>query len=356
MKIAFVVQRYGAEVLGGSEFHCRLVAEHLAPRHEVEVLTTCARDYITWKNEYPEGSDRIRGVTVRRFANAATRDIQAFNRYSEWIFTHPHSRDDEMAWLKQQGPWCPGLIAYLRGHHQHYDALIFFTYLYAPTVIGIEVMQDKPPYIVVARPEIHGFADLKGKVVAQNDIFSVAAYVFRQVLRFNGLTDKDYTMIGAGNDRQRLAALTTNRIQATTFSPPTHLMALKAGMKSLGLAKDYTRAANGVGTTVKKIKESRDQVRRFLRILLKTDRWMKSHPKETIDFIMADYKLDRETAASSYELLMPTLSDNGQIGDDYIQEIIERWRQQSGAPAGVSLDRVRDFSIVREAAKELGVR
>ena len=210
--------------------------------------------------------------------------------------------------------------------------------------------------MVVARPEIHGFADLKGKVVAQNDIFSVAAYVFRQVLRSNGLTDKDYNMIGAGNDRQRLAALTTNRIQATTFSPPTHLMALKAGMKSLGLARDYTRAANGVGTTVKKIKESRDQVRRFLRILLKTDRWMKSHPKETIDFIMADYKLDRETAASSYELLMPTLSDNGQIGDNYIQEIIERWRQQSGAPAGVSLDRVRDFSIVREAARELGIR
>ena len=223
-------------------------------------------------------------------------------------------------------------------------------------VIGIEVMQDKPPYMVVARPEIHGFADLKGKVVAQNDIFSVAGYVFRQVLRANGLTDKDYSMIGAGNDRQRLAALTTNRIQATTFSPPTHLMALKAGMKSLGLAKDYTRAANGVGTTVKKIKESRDQVRRFLRMLLKTDRWMKSHPKEAIDFIVADYKLDRETAASSYELLMPTLSDNGQIGDDYIQEIIERWRQQSGAPAGVPLDRVRDFSIVKEAAKELGIR
>lgn len=222
-------------------------------------------------------------------------------------------------------------------------------------VTAIEVMQDKPPYMIVARPEIGSFADLKGKTVAQNDIFSVAAYVFRQVLRANGLKDKDYAMIGAGNDRQRLAALTTGRVQATTFSPPTHLMALKAGMKSLGVAKDYTRAANGVGTSSKKLKENRDQAKRFLRILLKSDRWMKSHPKETIDYIVAEYKLDRETAASSYELLMPTLSDNGQIGDDYIQEIIERWRQQSGAPTGVSLDRVRDFSIVKDAARELGI-
>ncbi len=129
MKIAFVIQRYGTEVLGGSEHLCRLVAERLAGQHDVDVLTTCAQDYVTWKNEYAEGADRVRGVTVRRFANARTRDIDAFNTYSEWIYNNPHSHADEMEWLKQQGPWCPSLIEYLRRHHQQYDVLIFFTYL-----------------------------------------------------------------------------------------------------------------------------------------------------------------------------------------------------------------------------------
>ena len=153
MKLAFIIQRYGAEVLGGSEQLCRLLAERLAAQHDVEVLTTCARDYVTWKNEYPEGVDRIRGVSVRRFANAGTRDIEAFNTYSEWIYNNPHSRADEHEWLKQQGPWCPSLIEHLKQHHGQYDVLVFFTYLYAPTVLGLEIVPGRSVLVSTAHDE-----------------------------------------------------------------------------------------------------------------------------------------------------------------------------------------------------------
>jgi glycosyltransferase involved in cell wall biosynthesis len=153
LRIAFIVQRYGAEVLGGSEYLCRVIAEQLAPRHQVEVLTTCARDYITWKNEYPEGSDRVRGVTVRRFANARTRDLDAFNKYSDWIYSHAHTRDDEMEWLRQQGPWCPALIEYLQRQHHQFDVLVFFTYLYAPTVLGMKIDPSKSVLVPTAHDE-----------------------------------------------------------------------------------------------------------------------------------------------------------------------------------------------------------
>ena len=73
MKLAVVVQRYGADINGGAELHARYIAEHLARHTEVEVLTTCARDYVTWRNELPAGVEQIGGVTVRRFPVARAR-------------------------------------------------------------------------------------------------------------------------------------------------------------------------------------------------------------------------------------------------------------------------------------------
>jgi glycosyltransferase involved in cell wall biosynthesis len=157
VRLAFIVQRYGTEILGGAEYLCRLVAERIAQKHEVDVITTCARDYVTWKNEYPEGADRIRGVTVRRFAVSETRDITAFNQFSDWIFTNAHTRDHEMEWLRKQGPWSPALVEYLRRQHQQYDVLIFFTYLYEPTVLGLSIAPGKSVLVPTAHdePAIH---------------------------------------------------------------------------------------------------------------------------------------------------------------------------------------------------------
>ena len=74
MKLAVVVQRYGADINGGAELHARYVAEHLSQHAEVHVLTTCARDYVTWRDDYTPGTEMVNGVPVRRFRVDHPRD------------------------------------------------------------------------------------------------------------------------------------------------------------------------------------------------------------------------------------------------------------------------------------------
>ena len=137
MKFAFVTPRYGADISSGAEHACRLLAERVCERHEIDVLTTCARDPLTWRNEYTEASDRVRGVLVRRFAVNQTRDDDAFLRLSSRLFAEPHSRADEEDWVGGLGPLSSGLISYLKRHHRSYDAVVFFSLYHATTVHGI---------------------------------------------------------------------------------------------------------------------------------------------------------------------------------------------------------------------------
>src|SRR6266480_5850134 len=67
-RLAFITPRFGDEVVGGSEAVMREAAVGLAGRGwQVDVLTTCARNHYTWRNEYPAGVTEVDGVRLHRF-------------------------------------------------------------------------------------------------------------------------------------------------------------------------------------------------------------------------------------------------------------------------------------------------
>lgn len=152
MTLAIVVQRYGEEVIGGSERHARLLAEKLAERHQVSVLTTTARDYRTWKNEYPAGETDLNGVRIVRFPVVRKRRWRRFGLLTAKTL-RTRRQEAEYRWIVKQGPECPALIDYLRENRDNFDVIIFFTYLYYPTFFGLPVVADKAILVPTAHDE-----------------------------------------------------------------------------------------------------------------------------------------------------------------------------------------------------------
>jgi glycosyltransferase involved in cell wall biosynthesis len=130
VKLAVVVQRYGADINGGAELHARYVAERLARHAEIEVVTTCARDYVTWRNERPAGVELVNGIRVRRFPVRHERDPNEFGRRSRRVFDETHSLADELAWLDSEGPASPALVEYLERAAPALDFVLLFSYRY----------------------------------------------------------------------------------------------------------------------------------------------------------------------------------------------------------------------------------
>jgi glycosyltransferase involved in cell wall biosynthesis len=172
MKIAFVVQRYGKEVMGGSELHCRQIAEVLVEGgFDCTVYTTTAKDYVTWKNEYAPGETVLNGVLVKRYRVDRERDISAFNKYSDWIFFNEHSHEDELDWMEQQGPVCPSLLDALEKEEDKYDVFVFFTYLYYNTYWGLQRVKKPKTLVSTAHDEPALYLDMMKKVFEYPDAF-----------------------------------------------------------------------------------------------------------------------------------------------------------------------------------------
>jgi glycosyltransferase involved in cell wall biosynthesis len=150
VKIAVVVQRYGQAVNGGAELHARYVAQRLARHGQVEVLTTCATDYVTWRNELAAGVEQVNGVPVRRFKVQHERNPLTFAKRSDRVFEQRHSLGDELDWLDAEGPTSPALVDYIRKHATDYDYILFFSYRYYHAFYGARAAADRAVLVPTA--------------------------------------------------------------------------------------------------------------------------------------------------------------------------------------------------------------
>jgi glycosyltransferase involved in cell wall biosynthesis len=201
MKVAVVVQRYGADISGGAERHARYVAERLAAHFEVLVLTTCARDHVTWRNEFPPGRDEVHGIPVERFAVSRERSLSDLGTRSRRVFLRQHTIQEELKWLEAEGPVCPSLVRRLRGSEGEFDFVVLFCARYYQTFHGARAVASRAVLVPTAERD-----PALGVRIFQSMFRGVRAIMYnsfeerRAIQAVSGNEDVPGVVVGIGSD------------------------------------------------------------------------------------------------------------------------------------------------------------
>jgi NitT/TauT family transport system substrate-binding protein len=225
----------------------------------------------------------------------------------------------------------------------------------APTIV-IGFFAAKPMDFLVGAKGIASAKDLKGKVVGISSAGSVTHLLTLRVLEGIGLDPAtDVIIRPIGGEDVRLQALESGIIQAALLGSQGVIQGEKAGLKMIAAAADVvdSLAFSGLATTVKKVKENPDQVRRMLRGSMKGLRYVWENKNGTVDVIENWLKLDKKIASMTYDLALKSYSRNGEVDDRGVLLTVDMINAREKIEKKTTVSELVDYTQLREARKNL---
>ena len=187
-------------------------------------------------------------------------------------------------------------------------------------------------FYLMAQPDIQSPKDLKGKKIAVSSLGGTGAASARACLKALGLDpDKDMTFIVIGAASIRMAAMETGSVQAAIMPVPWNSRMRQKGFKELIFAgKVISQPLTGIATTKEKIEQNPERTRKILRGFLRTLKAVKQESKEVTDFISRKFNLEPQVADETYRVVLQTLSDDGTVSQQVLQELLEQVKKEAG--------------------------
>lgn len=211
---------------------------------------------------------------------------------------------------------------------------------------------------IIARPELKTVQDLKGKTIGLNSIGGGLENTVRMMLKHYGLDpDRDVKFLATGTVDTRFTALKQELTVATAGSTPVDYLGKKLGYVVLARAYDLFSYPNtGLVASVKKIKENPDQLKRVIKAGIKANRYLHQNRDGTILAIMQWMKVDKETAAATYDGAAKSFNEDGSVSDAGLRIAIDEAKKASNITRDIAIGEIADFTVLREAQKEMGIK
>ncbi len=211
------------------------------------------------------------------------------------------------------------------------------------------------PIALIARPEFKSIQELRGKTIGLNTFGGTLESIARLICKHFGLDpDKEVKFLPTGTVDSRFAAMKQGLTAATLGSPPLDFLGKKLGFVVLARAHElFSYPASGLVTTVKKIKERPDEIKRVIKAGIKANRYIHQNREGTIQVMMEWLKIDKELATATYESVLKAFNEDGSLPENGLRLAVEEAKRVGKVDREVSLSEVADLSILREAQREL---
>jgi glycosyltransferase involved in cell wall biosynthesis len=169
MRLLHVTQRY-PPAIGGAENYIADLSEELVRRgHQVDVLTSRALDFHTWRNELPP-FERLNGVNVYRFRSIQRREwvwkVLHFGLRNYW---RTWSRRYEPFILFGGGPISPGMFWAMLMRGRRYDLFHLNCLVYSHVAYGYWAARRLNVPVVVT-PHAHAGQEVTYNIGYQRDV------------------------------------------------------------------------------------------------------------------------------------------------------------------------------------------
>jgi NitT/TauT family transport system substrate-binding protein len=217
---------------------------------------------------------------------------------------------------------------------------------------------DSSTHMLIARPEYKSLKDLKGKTLGVSTFGATADVTARMMFKQAGIDpEREIRIISLGTDRARFSALKEGIVDVAVISPPADSEGVKLGFQVLARAYDMFKFPfTGIGVSSKKLKEYPDEIKRIVKALIRSNRYVRQNRAGTIQTLAEWGRTDPESAAASYDSTWRIFSEDGSMSESGLKLVIEQARQALKVERKVSIDEVADFGSLREAHRELGIK
>jgi NitT/TauT family transport system substrate-binding protein len=219
----------------------------------------------------------------------------------------------------------------------------------------VMIYNDRPLFSLMSRPEIRSVKELKGKVLGVASLTSGESFLSRRLLKEAGIDpEREVTLRTIGNTPDRLVALRTGVVDATTLTVPVDIQAEKLGLRRLAFMGEILESINGgIGVADRWLQQRPDQVKKMITGVFHGMAHARTHRQEAIALVMSKWKMERDLAEPAFLLMLKTWSENGLASEQAVQLGIEESLRVSSSKQSVPLSRVIDFNIAREVFREL---